>query len=157
GYFAFSLALVLGAAAGLSDLSTRRVSNRLTYPAIVLALVLNIGLPYLLDAAGWNQALVWLGTPGPRQALLGFGLCAVVGVFGFTMRGLGGGDVKAMAALGALVGLDGALSMLANALLIAALLGVLNLASGGRFLSSLQAASFALYRRIVAGADRRRV
>lgn len=157
GFLTLALALVLAAASGWSDLATRRISNRLTYPAILFALALNFGIAPLVQGAGWQTAHVWLGSPGMASALQGFALCAVVGVFGFSMRGLGGGDVKAMVAVGTLVGFSGAVSMLFNTLLVAALLGVLNLASSGRFFASLQASAFKLHARWVAGARDREV
>lgn len=157
GFVTLALALILAGAAGWSDLATRRISNRLTYPAILLALLLNLGIAPLIQQSGWQTAHVWLGSPGVPSALQGFALCAVVGVFGFSMRGLGGGDVKAMVAVGTLVGFSGAVSMLFNTLLVAAVLGVLNLASGGRFFASLQASAFKLHARLVAGARDREV
>jgi Flp pilus assembly protein protease CpaA len=157
GFLARSLALVVALACGWSDLATRRISNRLTYPAILLALSINVGAAPVIFEFGWQTAHVWLGSPGPASSLKAFGLCTLIGVFGFSMRGLGGGDVKAMIAVGTFVGFAGTVSMLFNTLLVAAVLGVLNLASNGRFFASLQPTAFGVHGRWIAGARERRV
>ena len=47
----------------------------------------------------------WLaGWPGTQQSLMGFGLAALVYVPLFILRAMGGGDVKLMAAAGAIIG-----------------------------------------------------
>lgn len=84
-------ALVLGvvAVATTTDLRSRRIPNRLTLPAALAGLVLNAtfsgGDGVLASASGWA-----LG-------------CALLLPL-FLLRGLGAGDVKLVAALGALKG-----------------------------------------------------
>jgi prepilin peptidase CpaA len=83
--------LVLGAVAVASytDVRTRRIPNRLTVPLAVAGLGLNVLLAgrdgLVLSATGW---------------MLGLGLLFPL----FLLRAMGAGDVKLMAALGALKG-----------------------------------------------------
>ena len=75
--------------AAWTDWRTRRIPNWLTVPALVLG----IGVNAL--AAGW---------PGARASLEGAGLALII-LFPFVLkRGLGAGDWKLMAAVGAFLG-----------------------------------------------------
>ena len=88
-YWPLWLSLAVGVAASAEDLWRRRVSNVLTGSALLCGLGLNAFL------AGWNGLLeAGLG------AAIGF---AVFFVF-FLLGGMGGGDVKLMAAFGSIVG-----------------------------------------------------
>lgn len=98
------LLVALCAAASYTDLRSRKIPDLLTLPAMVVALVLGFvgaGLPGLLGAA---TGLLVCG--------MVLGLVALAG-------GMGGGDVKLMAAVGALLGVPDCLW----GLLYAALLG----------------------------------
>ena len=75
--------------AGYFDLRWRRIPNWLTFPAFLLGFALNIFL---------------YGQQGLVRAALGFGLALLVYFPLYLLRGMGAGDVKLMAALGALVG-----------------------------------------------------
>lgn len=83
------LAVLTAAAACVIDVRVRRIPNVLTFGATAVALALRLALggpTALLDgAAGWLVGLV---------LLLPF----------FVLRGLGGGDVKLLAAFGACLG-----------------------------------------------------
>ena len=85
------------------DVKWRRIPNWLTAPAFVLALALRVplGTGPLLD--------------GLLAGLIAFALGVVV----FALGGLGGGDVKLLAAAGACLGID----RLWGALLVTALVG----------------------------------
>ena len=145
GYFVLSLCLVVCFAAAWSDVATRRIPNLLTYPAILLGLALNGVLPLALEAAGARSALVLLGSSGSADCFMGFGACAGIGILSFMARGLGGGDVKIMAALGALIGLSDVMGVLFNTLLIALVLGLANWALRGGLMSRLQAFAGSVY------------
>ena len=80
---------VVLALACLSDLRTRRIPNVLTFSAAAVALVFHL-LTGGWSAAGWSLAGCVLG------ALLFFPM--------FALRGMGAGDVKLLAAVGAWIG-----------------------------------------------------
>ncbi len=82
-------ALAVGLLASITDLRTKRIPNTLTLGAALAALIMR----------GWLE-----GTAGVHWGLLGWlvGLALLFPLF--AMRGLGGGDVKLMAAFGAFVG-----------------------------------------------------
>lgn len=139
GFFLLALTFLVCAVAAWVDVATRRIPNLLTYPALVLGLVLNVLLAPVLRVAGADVAVVWLGaTETATSALLGFGLCAFLGVVSFIVRGLGGGDVKLIAALGALLGLGTVVGVLFNALLFAGVIGLVNWALQGTLVPRLQ-------------------
>jgi prepilin signal peptidase PulO-like enzyme (type II secretory pathway) len=141
GFFVPTLAfLVLGTAAWL-DVAYCRIPNALTYPAILIGLVANVFVPAisrLFDPAGANLLTAWLGGTDPRDGLLGFGACAGFAILSFMMRGMGGGDAKALGAFGALLGFSQAWPALFNALLIGAVVNVVNLIAKGAFIHKLQ-------------------
>jgi prepilin peptidase CpaA len=75
--------------AGVSDIRSRRIPNWLTLTAVVLGFALN---SFLFEWAGF-----WL-------ALKGLGLATLIYFPFYLVRGMGAGDVKLMAGIGALVG-----------------------------------------------------
>ena len=77
------------AAACVSDLRTRRIPNVLTFPAAAGALAFH------LAAGGWSAA-GWSAAGCVVGALLFFPI--------FALRGMGAGDVKLLAAVGAWIG-----------------------------------------------------
>ena len=74
-----------------SDVKQGRIPNALTYPAILLGLALGF-------ATG--------GLEGFVSSLQGFGLGFLILFLGMMFGGIGGGDVKLAAALGALTGIS---------------------------------------------------
>ena len=138
GFFVLAVTSIVLTAAAVVDAACRRIPNRLTYPAIVLGLALNVAAPLLLSAMGARLVLLWLGATTPTDALLGFGLCAILGIGSFAAGGLGGGDAKVLAMVGAFLGLSGVLPVLFNAILFAAVVGVTNLLAGGRLVGGMQ-------------------
>lgn len=86
---AFTLLAVVLVVAAVTDIRTGKVYNWLTYPAIV------VGLLYWLVVG-------WLGAPvGIAEALIGLAAGLIPFTIIFALGGLGGGDVKLMAAVGA--------------------------------------------------------
>ncbi len=77
------------AAAAIWDLRTKRIPNWLTYPAIVLGLALNLALS---------------GYAGLGASLLGTAAGTALLFVPFALGGMGAGDVKMLAAVGALAG-----------------------------------------------------
>lgn len=95
---AMALLCVVLIVAAIMDWRTGRVSNRLTYPAILLGL----GWAAL---GGWldhGAAGAWGAWGGLQAGLLGLGAGLLPFYVIFTAGGLGGGDAKLMGAVGAI-------------------------------------------------------
>ena len=75
--------------AAVFDLRWRRVPNSLTLPGLILGIMLNTIL--------FQREGLW-------SSLLGLGLAFLIYFTLYLLRGMGGGDVKLMAAVGAIVG-----------------------------------------------------
>jgi prepilin peptidase CpaA len=88
------MALAVALIGCVTDLRTRRIPNALTFSAAVAAVVF-----HGLDG----------GLGGVWHALAGFAVGLVLFLPLFALRGLGGGDVKLLAALGAWIGPGAAL------------------------------------------------
>ena len=73
----------------VSDLKARRIPNSLTAPVIIAAVLIN-------TIAG--------GRSGAYESFRGCGLGLALMMLPFLLKGVGGGDVKLMAAIGALKG-----------------------------------------------------
>lgn len=84
-----ALLMVVAGVAAIWDLRWRRIPNWLVLPALLLGFLLN-GFLYSWDGLG--------------RAAVGFGLALLIYLPLYTLRGMGGGDVKLMAALGAIAG-----------------------------------------------------
>jgi len=82
-------AVVVGCAACITDVRSRRIPNSLTFGAAAAALVFHTVAP---AGAGWFSAVA------------GWFVGALIMFVPFALRGLGGGDVKLLAALGAWLG-----------------------------------------------------
>lgn len=116
------LALLL-AAAVIWDLRVRKIPNGLTLPVVVVAL----GASF---AAGGASSL-WFSTTG---LLAGFGLMLFPYIFG----GMGGGDVKLMAAVGALKGASFAFHAFLFAAIAGGVIALAVAAARGRLKTSLR-------------------
>jgi prepilin peptidase CpaA len=117
-------------AVAVIDLGSRRIPNLLTVSAAALGLTMNLAL------AGANGAVSSVG-----------GLLVGLGAFlpFYLTRGIGAGDVKAMAAIGAFLGPQGALLAAAWSLVASAISAViLVLAMGGYTALRALAQRFAL-------------
>ena len=88
-FFPLSFALTLALVAAIIDVQHHRIPNWLTYPGIFLG----VGLRGILF--GWKGLL---------GALLGCVLAGGIMLVFYVVRAMGAGDVKLMAAIGALVG-----------------------------------------------------
>jgi prepilin peptidase CpaA len=100
------VALALAAAAAFTDWRTGTIPNRLTLPVLALAPV-----AYLLLG----------GVPAALASLLGALLCGAVPYLLFRRDAIGGGDVKLLAALGAVLGASVGLEAELLAFVLAAL------------------------------------
>lgn len=84
-----SVTLITAAAATAWDLRTGRIPNAITFPAMLAGLGLNTYY------TGWR---------GLQASLLGLGLGVLLLFIPFALGGMGAGDVKMLAAIGALNG-----------------------------------------------------
>ena len=112
----------------LSDVRTRRIPNALSLAGALVGLVLN---------------LQHAGAAGLAASALGLGLAVAVLFAPFAAGGIGGGDVKMMGALGAMLGPH----LVVSGLLIGVLLGGVH--------AAVYAARRGLLRRTLSGVTRR--
>jgi len=120
--------LALAALAGAADLLTGRIANTITYGGIVCGLALG-GIESGLTGLAW--------------AALGASAALAAGVPLFVLGGMGGGDVKLYAAVGALAGPRGLGEVAVLSLLIGACAAVVLLAWRGELWRAL--ASIAVF------------
>ncbi|HEY5955859.1 MAG TPA: A24 family peptidase [Polyangiaceae bacterium] len=123
-------ALAVTAVAAACDVRSGHIPNRLTFGALLgafLAHAINGGL--IGGAAGSLHAIV--------DAVLGALVCAAVPVVVFFLRGIGGGDVKLFAALGALCSTERGLEAETYSFVVALMILPAYLAYHGRLLSTL--------------------
>ena len=100
--------------AAVSDLKKGKVYNWLTYPAVAAGLAFGA-------LEGWAHGHAW---DGFANHLAGFGLGFGVLFVAYIMGGMGGGDVKLMAAVGAFVGWPGAVDTVFYSFLVAVVVGL---------------------------------
>jgi prepilin peptidase CpaA len=122
------LLLVLAAAAGVYDMRFRRIPNWLSAAGILLGLAVNAFLGF-----GW---------PGLRFSLAGmltgFGVYFVL----YLLRAMGAGDVKLMAAIGALAGWHNWIGIFLVTSLFGGAVAVVLITLRGRFRKTLWNVSF---------------
>jgi prepilin peptidase CpaA len=131
GYFLAALACAVCILAALFDGFTGRIPNPLTYTAALVGLGLN-GITPLLLRLHAQSASTWLGAPGVKESLLGFAICLILGLAASVMAGIHGGDLKLLAAMGAMLGLSFTAAVVIVGLTVALVYSVINLALMGR-------------------------
>jgi prepilin peptidase CpaA len=129
--YLFAVLAVALAAAGF-DWRTGKIPNRLTLAAIVVAFPLHAYVSGGGAGAGINSVLSAMQWP-----LLGALICAVPPAIAWKAGWMGGGDVKLMAAMGALGGLSLGLECVFLGLLSAGAFILLRLAYSGTFLRTV--------------------
>jgi prepilin peptidase CpaA len=119
----YLIAIMIAGIACFTDLSSRRISNRLVMTGAILGLVMNL-LIGSWAGLGWS--------------LLG-GLLGLAIFFPFfALGGMGAGDVKLLACLGAVLGPKDLLSVALVGALIGGVLALVIAAVNGRLRSTLQ-------------------
>ena len=118
-----ALAITLAVLSTVTDLRTRRIPNRLTGPAMALGVVLHF------TAGGATDAL---------KSVAALMLCGSVFLLFHLAGGMGAGDVKLIAAQGALLGLAGVVSLLVFTALAGGLLALLVAAQQGQMRRTLE-------------------
>jgi prepilin peptidase CpaA len=117
------LAAVVAVMAGIIDVRSRRIPNRLTYSAMIAGLALE-SIVY-----GWHGLLL-----GLQGALLFGGVFLVFHL----LRTMGAGDVKLAAALGCILGLANSWQVLFTTAMAGGVLAVLMMVFTGRILHTLR-------------------
>lgn len=116
------IALALAIAAAVFDVREHRIPNWLTYPGIVLGLVLR----GLLLRGGL------FGLKGLGSAVAGLLLAGGVMFLFYAVRAMGAGDVKLMAAVGSLVGPEHAVVVLLATAICGGVMGIVYAVYRGR-------------------------
>ena len=93
----------------VTDVRSARIPNRLTYPAIVVALALRVS---------------FLGLAGLKSGAFGMLAAGGLFLFLFVLGAMGGGDMKLMAAVGAWVGSDEVMMLILAAALAGGVLAI---------------------------------
>lgn len=155
GYFIIVCLYMLVAAATISDAALRLIPNRLTYTALILSLLLTMVIIPALEILEIHDALRWIGACSGDwggvafESLKGFGLCLAIGLISFAARGLGGGDVKLLLSFGLLAGWSLTISILINTLIVAAIIGVINLIVRGVLIYYIQTVFIKIYYMVI--------
>ena len=121
--------LAVALTAGIWDLRTRRIPNWLVLSGLLLGFLLN--------------GFLFLG-PGLLHAAAGFGLALLIYFPLYLLRGMGAGDVKLMAALGAIAGWRLWLSIFILSGLLGGVLAVVLILAKGQFRRTLWNVGFIL-------------
>lgn len=140
GLFVRALCLGMLVVAAGYDAATGRIPNPITYTAVLLGLSMN-SLGLLLKLSAPRIADHWLGAVGPTQSLAGLLVFGGVGLVCKLLSGMGGGDMKLLAAVGAILGLSRAADVLGCALAVAVVYSVVNLLIAGRLNATVRAAA----------------
>jgi prepilin peptidase CpaA len=140
GLFIPLLTFVVCLLAAWYDSATERIPNPLTYTAILLGVGINC-VATIPALAGTGH---WLGTAGTVESLMGFGLCTSIGLVCMALAGMGGGDMKLLSAVGALLGLSQSVDVLVAALVVGIIYSLINLVLAGRLNRVVSLLSFHL-------------
>ncbi|MFK7769459.1 MAG: prepilin peptidase [Mariniblastus sp.] len=108
--FSGLILVLLLASASFSDLSRRKIYNWATYTAFAWAIAIN-SVPRFQS----------VGAIGLSNSLYGAAVCFAVMLIPYSLARGGAGDVKLAAAIGALVGIDSGLLVIAFAYILAAI------------------------------------
>ncbi len=124
------IALVLLAAlvvtAAITDAARHRIYNWTTYPGMLAGPVL-AALGWAWEAAAPESAAAWrpwIGWLEMSDSILGFFVCGLLMVVCFVVFPIGGGDVKLLAMVGAMAGLEKGLEVLLWAFIIGGCAGL---------------------------------
>lgn len=104
--------VLLISTATVSDLSRRKIFNWTTYTAFVWAIAINL-LPVSIASQ--------VGSIGIWNSLIGAATCFALMLVPYSLARGGAGDVKLATAIGALIGVEGGLLVIAFAYIIAAI------------------------------------
>lgn len=100
--------VVLLVVATITDVQRQMIYNWNTYPGILLGFGLR-----------WAEG----GMPGLEDSVKGFAICGLLMLFCFVLFGLGGGDLKLIAMIGAFLGFERGVEALLWTLVLGGILG----------------------------------
>jgi prepilin peptidase CpaA len=123
------LFLLIGVAAA-TDFWRRKIYNWTTYPGLLIALALS-GLQTAVDSGATALAEDPPGLfsrIGVEESLAGLAACGGLMLVCYVLFGIGGGDVKLLAMVGAFLGVERGLEALLWTFVLAACLGIVALA-----------------------------
>ena len=138
GTMALMAAVVVVSLAVYTDLRWRKIPNNLTLPAAAVGIILNT------LSGGWYGLL---------SSLVGLVIGVAVFIIPFALRSMGGGDVKLMGALGALLGGYAIVSVAIYAALVGGVLAIVVALYKHELVSSLRRV-VQILRRMVPISDR---
>jgi prepilin peptidase CpaA len=118
--------------AGYYDIRYRRIPNWLVLPALLVGFLFNAVVGFI-DQSG---TFVY-GLAGLKHAALGFGVALLIYFPMYLLRGMGAGDVKMMAALGALLGWQYWLIVFVLTAVLGLVLALVLMLTRGRFRKTL--------------------
>ena len=118
--------VVLVALAARADVRSRKIPNRLTFPALLL------GLAVHLAVGGWRDA---------GMSLMGAAVAGGLLLPGWLLGFMGAGDVKLMAAVGAWVGYPQSLVAVLGSLMAGGVIALVVAARRGVLMQSLRGAA----------------
>src|SRR5687768_13403100 len=115
--------------ASVTDVRSRKIYNATTYPGIATALALNAAGSIWAYATDRELAEVphydLMGWIGIGESLVGFVACGFLMLVCFVFFGVGGGDVKLLAMVGAFLGLHQGVEALLWTFILGGCLGVI--------------------------------
>lgn len=117
------LLLTLLFIASITDIRSRKIYNWTTYPGLAAALAINLLVALLPEdlVSRWQG---WVGWIGWQESLKGLAASGALMLVCFVFFGIGGGDVKLMAMMGAFMGLEQGLEVLLWTFILGACLGL---------------------------------
>lgn len=116
----FVYILLIAAAAAFADLRLRRIPNYLTYTALAWGLVLNALVSLVVNWWHVESALADLGCIGVVRSAGGLATAFAIMIAIYVVTGVGAGDVKLAAAMGAWIGPERSLLLICYAYILAA-------------------------------------
>lgn len=131
-----AILLVLLIASALTDCLQGKIYNKVTYPSIIVGIVSNTFLE---------------GSAGLQASLVGLGIGFVPFFFLFLMGLMNGGDVKLLAAIGALKAYPFILYAIFLTFLVAAFMALAKMIWKGQFIRTMKLLSRTIVRLVVPG------
>ncbi|MDP6468375.1 MAG: A24 family peptidase [Pirellulaceae bacterium] len=131
-----------------TDVRWRKIYNWTTYSGILLAIALSLACSLFAQTTGLNSLDVW-GAVAPSDSLVGMSACGgmMLVCYVFFPGGIGGGDIKLLAMVGAFLGVMAGLEVMLWTFVLAACMALIVLVwRYGLPALIVRSARFALYK-----------